>query len=326
MRRTSLALALALGLLVGCSRPVAPLPAASERPVPAAPEPVTFPRDALPHDALTEWWYFTGHLSNDYGFEFTVFQARREQAPSGYLAHFALSDFKNQRFSHSIHVAQSPPAQDFPIQIGSWQLGASAFEADMDDGSRLRLEVHDEYEKAPALHNGGYIDLGPSGGSYYYSRTRLSVAGELNQTPVTGQAWMDHQWGNFVVAGPSGWDWYSLQLDDNTEVMLYVLHSAPDAPFATYGSFVAADGAVERLTSDDIVVEALDRWTSPHTGASYPSGWRMTVRGQRLDIQPRMLDQELFSASPIYWEGAVSVSGDRTGRGYVELTGYAQDQ
>ena len=66
----------------------------------------------------------------------------------------------------------------------------------------LRLSVEDE--KPPALHHGGYIDYGPPGGSYYYSRTRLRVSGEIQKDdgssdPVDGLAWMDHQWGNFVV-------------------------------------------------------------------------------------------------------------------------------
>jgi predicted secreted hydrolase len=320
MRRASGALVAALLLLSACARPVAPLPAAPT-PAPATPESVTFPRDALPHDVLTEWWYFTGHLSNDYGFEFTVFQARRHDAPGGYLAHFALSDVAGQRFRHEVRFTQAAPTAAFPLRIDGWTLGAHALEATMMDGSALRLRVIDE--KPPALHNGGFIDLGAGGGSYYYSRTRLAVSGDLNGTPVTGQAWMDHQWGDFVVAGPGGWDWYSLQLDDNTEVMLYVLRGAPDAPPVVYGTFVAADGTAQAIQSRDLDVRVLGGWTSPHTGAVYPSGWHLGLNGVQLELQPRLLDQELYSATPIYWEGAVSISGDRTGRGYVELTGYA---
>src|SRR5207237_9058370 len=65
-----------LAIAAGCSRPVEPLPAAP--PPDAAPvQPIVFPRDAGPHDALTEWWYYTGHLRSErdgraYGFEFVV--------------------------------------------------------------------------------------------------------------------------------------------------------------------------------------------------------------------------------------------------------------
>ena len=103
----------------------------------------------------------------------------------------------------------------------------------------LRLSLIDE--KPPVLHHGGYIDYGPAGGSYYYSRTRLRASGFLSQTgaaaaAVSGEAWMDHQWGNFVVASGGGWDWYSLQLDDRFELMLYVLRGVNGQTTGVYGA------------------------------------------------------------------------------------------
>ena len=141
---------------------------------------------------------------------------------------------------------------------------------------------------------------------------------------------MDHQWGNFVVASGGGWDWYSLQLDDRFELMLYVLRGVDGQTTGVYGTRVLADGTVADLQPGSVRAEAIGRWTSPHTGASYPSGWRLTLpNGERLELTPQLLDQELyFPGSPSgqtmsYWEGAVTVTGDRTGQGYVELTGYA---
>jgi predicted secreted hydrolase len=144
-------------------------------------------------------------------------------------------------------------------------------------------------------------------------------------------AWMDHQWGNFVVSAAGGWDWYSLQLDDRTELMLYVLRGPNGETTGVYGTQVLADGRVVDLEPGSVQTEAVGSWTSPHTGGVYPSGWRVTLAdGARLDLQPRLIDQELYfpgasthGALP-YLEGAVSVSGDRAGVGYVELTGYAR--
>src|SRR5262249_53392100 len=157
---------------------------------------------------------------------------------------------------------------------------------------------------------------------YYYSRTRLAVQGELRENdgpavPVEGQAWMDHQWGNFIVVG-GGWDWYSLQLDDQTEVMLYVLRFGAQAP-VVYGSHIQADGSVVDVAPDAVSSMPLGSWTSPHTGAVYPSGWDMTLEtGAQLQVRPLLQDQELyfpnFGGGP-YWEGAVSIDGDRHGRG-----------
>ena len=335
----------------GCVRTVAPLPAAPlAAPTPAPP--VVFPRDAGPHDTLTEWWYFTGHLQSErdgraYGFEFTVFQARRQGAPTGYLSHFAVSDIDGQRFSHQARLAQGEAAAAFPLDVAGWRLdrqdGVDLVQAAMESGPgaeppyALQLRLADQ--KPPALHHGGYIDLGLAGGSYYYSRTRIAVSGELRQGDrqperVTGQAWMDHQWGNFVVSSGGGWDWYSLQLDDQSELMLYVLRSE-GATTSVYGSRVHADGRVVDLSATSVRAEALGQWTSPHTAAVYPSGWRLTFpeSGEQLEVRPRLVDQELFFPGASgngagvglmpYWEGAVTVSGDRTGVGYVELTGYA---
>src|SRR5216683_4086816 len=89
-----LLLLVSVALIVGCARPVAPL-AEVPQPSPTPAAPISFPRDAGPHDGLSEWWYYTGHLTSAqgqaYGFEFVIFQVRRQDAPTGYLAHFAIS-------------------------------------------------------------------------------------------------------------------------------------------------------------------------------------------------------------------------------------------
>ncbi|MBV9581000.1 MAG: hypothetical protein JO057_20665 [Chloroflexi bacterium] len=342
-RRTggpALALACLVVLIVGCASPPAALPEAPlPSPTPAAP--VVFPRDAGPHDALTEWWYYTGHLTasdgHAYGFEFVIFQVRRQDEPTGYLAHVAVSDIDGQTFSHQAKFTQSPVAlTDFPLDVDGWTLdhqgsvdtiqAALAPGAGVASAFELRLSLQDE--KPPALHHGGYISYPQFGGSYYYSRTRLAVSGTLGDSPVSGTAWMDHQWGNFVIPTTGGWDWYSLQFDDNTEMMLYVLRSATGETTAVYGSLVQADGQVQDLASGQVTSTPVGSWTSPHTGAVYPSGWQLTLAdGSHILVSPQLEDQELwFPETPgllQYWEGAVSISGDRHGQGYVELTGYA---
>jgi predicted secreted hydrolase len=341
MTRRSLLVGFILLALVACTPAARPLP---DVPLPTATPapPITFPRDAQPHDALMEWWYFTGHLTSAsdnhkaYGFEFVIFQVTRANQPTGYLAHFAVSDIAAQRFSHQAHFSQSPAAA-FPLSVDGWSLDHSAtsdtISAAMQPGAgaetayALQLRL-DDGPKPPAQHHGGYITYPPEGGSYYYSRTRLSATGTLNGEPVAGIAWMDHQWGNFVLDARGGWDWYSLQLDDDTELMLYVLRSASGAESAVYGSYIRADGQVEDLAAGSVLAEPTGTWLSPHTGAEYPSGWLLTLPdGRRLVLTPELTDQELyFPATPAaalaYWEGAVRITGDTTGVGYVELTGY----
>lgn len=352
-RIAALATALAL-IAIGCVPSADPLPAAptaAPTPVP----PISFPRDAGAHDNLTEWWYYTGQLKSAdgqqaYGFEFTIFQVRRQGNPTGYLANFAVTDVTNQRFSHQARFTVGEPRPGLNLNVEGWRLtnenGIDVIEAQMAPGPGaepafgLRLRLRDL--KPPALHNGGYIQYGDAGGSYYYSRTRIAAEGEIRGgdgtwAPVQGQAWMDHQWGDFVVATQGGWDWYSLQFDDNTELMLYVLRNGKGEESAVYGSEVLADGTVRNLEPGAVQTTATGRWTSPHTGATYPSGWTIDLpeRSLRLTVTPKVKDQELYfpgaqmtSPVPVYWEGAVAISGTRagaavTGEGYVELTGYA---
>jgi predicted secreted hydrolase len=165
----------------------------------------------------------------------------------------------------------------------------------------------------------------------------MTVSGALTDhgaaMQVTGQAWMDHQWGNFVSLAGSGWDWYSIQLANHTEYMLYVIRDAQKRPVSAFGAAIAPDGSASAITSEQIQSQATGSWTSPATGGVYPSGWQITLPSQQvsLTLTPLLRDQELVTARSTgvaYWEGAVGISGSAagapvTGVGYVELTGYA---
>jgi predicted secreted hydrolase len=144
---------------------------------------------------------------------------------------------------------------------------------------------------------------------------------------------MDHQWGNFVSLAGSGWDWYSIQLANHTEYMLYIIRDAQKRPVSTFGTAIAPDGSASEIPPAQITSQATGSWTSPATGGVYPAGWQVTLPSQRvtLTLTPLLLDQELVttrSTGVAYWEGAVGISGVAagqpvTGEGYVELTGYA---
>ncbi|HEU5344332.1 MAG TPA: lipocalin family protein [Ktedonobacterales bacterium] len=370
MRRTWLnkaswlvALLALIALLAGCGVPgtihtQSTLPPTRATATPAPLPPVAFPLDEAPHNDLTEWWYYTGHLrgadargqAHTYGFELVFFQTLRGDLLPYYAAHFAVSDITAGAFHYDERAgfASSPapaigttnPAQGFDLALGGWTVrgldGHDQLSAAL-DGYSIQLNLTDELPHA-ILHNGnGIISYGAGGFSYYYSRPLMAVSGALldhgAQVQVTGQAWMDHQWGNFVSLQGAGWDWYSIQLADHTEYMLYVIRDAQKQAVATFGTYIAADGAASEIPPQQIETQATGSWTSPVTGGVYPSGWRVTLPGQQvsLTLTPLLLDQELVTARSTgvaYWEGAVGVSGTAagkpvTGEGYVELTGYA---
>ena len=44
---------------------------------------------------------------------------------------------------------------------------------------------------------------------------------------MDGLSWMDHEWSTSALGAEQvGWDWFSIQLDDNTELMLFQLRRA----------------------------------------------------------------------------------------------------
>lgn len=312
----------------------------------AVPVPVVFPRDDGPHAEPLEWWYYTGHLFTDagdrYGFEFVVFKAE-VGGLLGYAAHVAITDNPRGRFAYDQRRVLAPATADdptdagFDLGVGEWRMtgvgGQDRLRATMPGyGIDLALSA----TKPPALHGAdGFVRFpGAKGYTYYYSRTRMDITGTLTvdgaSVAVTGEAWFDHQWGDFRTLQEGGWDWYALQLDDVRDVMLYVVRDAAGGPPYLEGSLVAADGALTALAGDDVAIAATGSWTSPTTGVTYPSGWDVTIPPADLSLAltPTMPDQELdtrASTGVVYWEGEVLIVGESAGTaigglGYVEST------
>ncbi|MEK6719257.1 MAG: lipocalin family protein [Chloroflexota bacterium] len=388
-RRTCLAtLVLGVALIASaCTGPILARPAAPALSVPAQtstpappddPRPIVLPRDDGPHARLTEWWYYTGHLTDQdggtWGFEYVIFRAERGSFPVSWASHIAITDEANGTFTYAQRTALDPWVDNSPIGADGEPTGfdlAIALETPVTQGSGLpawsmvggggrdRLsarmmsteqtssaEVADividlqlSTDRPAALHfNDGWIDFGPAGGSYYYSRTRMDASGQLivgdRNLQVTGIAWFDHQWGDFIAVGGGGWDWFAVNLDDGTDVTISVVRDAQRRPVLTYGTVVDADGSTRHVPGDAITLTATGpSWTSERTGTTYPSGWSIFIAPEDLvlELTPTVAEQELDTrptTGVVYWEGSQRVSGTRGGvqvggRGYVELTGYA---
>ncbi len=333
-------------LLLILSLPAATLgrqatPAAGDAPIP-----VEFPRDDGPHDAKIEWWYFTGHLftgqGDRYGFEYVMFRANSGEL-EGYVSHFAIADSRKGAFTYDQRIlganGVAGDADVLDLDLNGWTMrggdGAFALQADM-PGYAMQLAVN--ATKPAALHDGdGYIDYGNGTASYYYSWTRMDISGELDlgsgPVAVIGEAWMDHQWGDFETYQDGGWDWFSIQLDNNVDLMLYLIRGPNGETLRVDGSIVGPEGDLTVLREGDFAVTPKGEWRSATTGTTYPSGWEISLPSRDLDIMvsPTLQDQELDTRATtgvIYWEGEVTVTGTFAGEpvhglGYVELTGYA---
>ena len=318
--------------------------------LPAAAPSVTFPRDHGSHpDVPVEWWYYTGHLADargrPYGFQLTFFRVR-----DVHLAHFAWTDVSRRTFRYveKTHLGvpgiASANERGLDVSNEDWSAregrgGAHELSASGPDGE---LELTLSPVKPPVLHGENGLSrkgAGPREFSQYVSITRLAARGSLarggRREPLSGTAWFDHEWGSGVLpAGAAGWDWFALQLDDGSELMLYRIRRADGSatPFSS-GTFVPSRGAAVPVRWSDVTLSESRTWTSPRSRARYPAAWRIAVASIGLDVsvEPLLADQELETSSSTgvtYWEGACAVKGTRSGRpiagkAYVELTGYA---
>jgi predicted secreted hydrolase len=278
-----------------------------------------------------------------------------------WASHLAITDETGGRFLYAqrteigpqVDTRKSPTDPGFAFAVGGatgWRVSGTdgadslkgVFSADeaaaagAPAGVGLALDLHST--KPAALHTGdGWIDFGPGGSSYYYSRTRMTAAGTLTldgrPLAVEGIAWFDHQWGDFITVGGGGWDWFAVNLDDGTDVTLSLVRDGQGSYPLVYGTLVRPDGTTRTLPREAFAVGVTRRWTSLTTGADYPAGWHVTIPGEGLaiDLTPTVAAQELdtrATSGVVYWEGSQRVAATRDGRpvggqAYVELTGYA---
>ena len=346
MKLPALVLCMATLSAAACGGPATP-------PAETAAQPLVFlPKDEAPHDAGIEWWYFNGLLTDDrgreYSFHYVTFQGAGAGSAVPHLLQASLGDH-----GAGVHLTGEqvivdvldPNAAGVDVRVNGWEMSFRDT-SQTDEGAVYSLKFNlAEYSldlqavstRPPVLHQGiGLVSLGPAGDTFYYSRTRLDVTGSITiggeQRPVTGSAWMDHQWGDDIQQRV-GWDWASVQLDDGSDLMAVMVWDPLDrTPFAAYGTLVSPDGPALTLAQDDVSITSRDTWTSPASGIEYPSGWTLTVLSLdlNLELEPVLADAEFADSRytpAAYWEGEVRVTGTRQGRsvggrGFVELVGY----
>lgn len=322
-----------------------------------------FPADHSAHPHFrTEWWYYTGHLSTaerrTFGFQLTFFrhalrrpdETRRSRwaLHTLYFAHFAMTDeqggafrFQEKVSRGTLGLAGADP-DSYHVWVAEWSVRLEGethrLRAGRDD---MGLDLALIPSKGPVIHGRNGISQKAEGegyASHYYSISRLTASGSLlwqgQSYSVTGEAWMDHEFGsNQLRDYQVGWDWFSVQLDGGVELMLYLIrHRNGRLDPSSSGTLIRPDGTAEYLPVSVFQVEVLGSWRSRKSGVTYPSGWRIKVAKHEFDLTltPTLADQELTtqkSTLVTYWEGSVRITGTVAerpvqGRGYVELTGY----
>ena len=327
------------------------------------PIPFNFPEDHGQHPSFrNEWWYYTGNLEDQsgrrFGYQFTVFRNaltplkfkndsnwRTNQI---YMGHFALTDveenrfFFSERFSRESSELAGARTAPFRIWLEDWVVTGNAEKNNFPQKITAKTETVEIVLELSSLKplvlqgNQGYSKKGslPGNASYYYSFTRMDTHGTINiqgrEFSVHGSSWMDREWSTSALEkGQKGWDWFALQLSDGREIMLYQIRRANGkADFNSKGVIIDEVGHSRELDWKELNLEIISHWTSPETRIKYPSGWRLSIPSENLNLEIKpLIEKQELRTSINYWEGAVEVKSLKEesilkGVGYVELTGY----
>ena len=326
-----------------------------------------FPRDLYSHDDFRiEWWYYTGNLEEvgtfrPFGYQLTFFRVAldaTESKPNSskwkvahiYFAHMTLTDIEGAKFHYFERINRKgignagADSERLMVWNEDWFLKGKdekhLIEA-VESGMGIKLQLVPMKELVFHGQNGISKKGSKIGNaSHYFSYTRMKTSGTVfmhgKAYKVLGTSWMDHEYSsNQLNDELAGWDWFSLKLDNQTELMLYQLRrKAGGVDSFSSGTLVSADGVTRHLKRNEFTVRPLTQWKSKRSGITYPSGWKLEVPsfGIKLSLSPDLNDQELYdlrSISASYWEGSISVEGTIRGdlikgKGYVELVGYGK--
>jgi len=297
-----------------------------------------------------------------FGFQVTFFRSRvdgtqamqsRLAARQLLFAHAAITDVEGDvsggKLWHDERIARWNGAPggavdaslaDTAVRLGGWSFerDASGYNADI-AGDALRLTLRAQPTQA-LLQQGeqGLSRKGPEAAqaSYYYSQPQLAVSGTLGlkgeRFEVTGRAWLDHEWSEALLHPEAvGWDWLGMNLADGSALTAFQLRRADGSALWAGGSLRGPNGAAPRVFAPhELRFEPQRHWTSPQTGARYPVAWRLHTPAGTHTVRAVLDAQELdarASTGNVYWEGLsdlLSDAGQTVGKGYLEMTGYAQ--
>jgi predicted secreted hydrolase len=309
----------------------------------------SFPVDHGPHPGFRiEWWYVTANLKDDQGREFgvqwTLFRSALKAAPEVagwgnqtiWLGHAAVTSATThhaaERYARGGVGQAGVSVAPFNAWIDDWRFSSQA----VDPMADLQLSAHDKnfgyqlrlVSSRPLVLQGdkGFSQKSEQGqASYYYSQPFFQASGTLEidgkTYTVSGPAWLDREWSSQpLTANQTGWDWFSLHLDNGEQVMLYRMRQTDGAPYLT-GTWIDAQGQTQLLRGDDIRLTPQD--TVKVAGRSMPVRWSIQIPGKHLDITTTALNPKAWMDLRIpYWEGPVRISGSEGGQGYLEMTGY----
>ena len=314
-----------------------------------------FPKDMAPHRHYnTEWWYQTGYLFTDtdssiptFGYEFTLFRTYQPSSkrwpkllgiPAGEIwdAQFAIENFKTKKrvfidrlILPNMLLFPSVETKDNALYLkGNFNPNFLLYgdEKKMHlkikyNDIKLNFEINAEKNPIP---NGddGIVRMGEAK-SYYYSITRLKVNGNLDfngSYKVHGETWFDQQWGNMEDITP--WDWFSLRLNNNEELMVFRFPNQNEA----YATYVKSDGTYEYFS--DVSIKLSNSVIIKDRNIPIPMPGKIVIPSLDASFTIEALNKNQIIISkytPSYWEGLCTVNGsikEKSVNGYAYFEGW----
>ena len=296
---------------------------------------VSLPKDDAPHQAAMEWWYYNGHLNTEsgkqYSFHYTVFLVNN--VVHHMVSHASVNEHQTgKHYTAQRRIAGNPSinkVNGFEFTQSDWlMMGGNGNDKLKLITNEFSLDLSLTNTQLPIFHGGnGVISMKDAGDSYYYSRSRMTASGIIkigNTTEkVTGISWFDHQWGDFSV-GVLKWEWFSLQLNDGMDVMIYQLRDKKTNEPILYTGSISQNGNTETLSAADFKVVPGQKWISNKSSIAYPTEWVIDIPSRNISLTVKSINENnefdaMLTTYNIYWEGAVKVQGSHTGLGFMEL-------
>lgn len=248
-------------------------------------------------------------------------------------------------FQTEVRIAESVLDLDFDgnqfrrLDSGGYQL--ELFDPERGIGCSLCFKP----SKSPIrFGNDGVVSGVADEKMFYYFIPRCEVTGSVTldhqcDTVWRGSGWYDHEFGvapkhrpNLRAVGDeapqTSWRWASLQLDDGTDVSVYII-TRGETVLDNWTTVTDRRGRRQAFTGAEL--RPVRTWRSTRSFVEYPVAWTLEVpsAGLSINIDAPFPDQEVLTiiSDPGFWEGRVDAKGTLcgrsvTGRGWVECKGF----
>ena len=298
-------------------------------------------------ETATEWWYLTALVNDTAGnryflvwcpFHFSGEKSSPASAglPGDRRAIATMTGFTDYRDNFRIAdfpVAVVNEADTWDAKTNALRFAAGDYKSEWSyNGDNMHLKVASPQLSYDLRLTGaeqvmyakdklgvkGFIQEGaPEDRSFYYSLPRVEIVGRISYTgkggvrreiDVTGQGWVDRQWGDFLT---KSWEWSSVRFSSGARVNLYNFASGHQV--VTYQK---ADGSTQWL--DSVLVRQNGYLRTPKQGIWLSWGWSyefpIEVEGsRRYTLEPFSKLDVFENPNNIFFEGPSRLINDDTG-------------